>query len=279
MERMFPPGFTALFVLALALPGCNADDGNNDGVVDSGDTSSNPDDTADPTDYVVVDVVVHAAIDGELVDPVGVCLHEASGETGSEATLATAVTTGEVIKVNVLKSGQQARAWIGPATAEKSSDGHRILEYNGRQWVHPLADFTVNEDGCDETTMNVVDVEGCEPTANLNGYFPYELHHCTMDANEYDANDPEFKGAYIYSEEADRWLEVTNGHDIIDEGDAGMNGFLDEQCTLQSFGSTFAVDCPDDGMWTIDSSWTGNGFTISASHYDSFVTTLTCVLQ
>lgn len=220
------------------------------------------------------DVILSATIDGTAIDPVEASIVAQDEDVGSEPVIANGMT-GSPITVPL----GAVRAWIGPATASLSSDGHRILEFDGRQWVHPIADVPLEEGGCDETSMNMVDSDGCQPTINENGYFPYELFHCTMDANEYDATDPEFKGAYIYSEEGDHWLEVTNGQDIIDEDDIGLHGFLAETCVLQSFGSTFAVSCPDDAMWTIDATWTGNGFTISASNYDAYVTELACVVE
>lgn len=273
MERKLFPGLMALMFFAAPL-GCNGPETG-----DTNGTDTMPDDSGDPVDSITVNVTVHAAIDGVRVDPVGVCLHEAAGTTGEEAVLATAEVTGQAITVNVLKSGEQARVWIGPASAEKSSDGHRILEYDGRQWVHPIADFTINEDGCDETTMNMVDSEGCEPTVNENGYFN-EFFHCVNDTFGYDASDPEYKGEYAYTQEGEHALEVTNGKDIVDPDGLDLDGFLTlGDCALESSGSGFTVVGDDCDQWMISSSWNGDGFTVLTAFSDEFVTEYTCTAQ
>lgn len=244
---------TPMFFLA-ALWGCIEGEDSDSAVVDDSAIT-----------WIEVEMTVHAAIDGTLIDPVEVGIYEATGETGDEPALAIDKLTGEAIVVTIPKAGKMARAWIGSAAAQ-SSDGHRILEHNGRQWVHTLADLPIED--------------GREATISLNGYLPYDLYHCVMDAYGYDDGAPDFKGDYIYTSEGDHWLEVTSGQDILDDGDGanGIEEFIANGCSLQSFGSGFAVECPGGEGWVIDSSWTGNGFTISASFNDVSVNDLTCAL-
>lgn len=236
------------------------------------ETDSN--DSGTPDDAVTYNVTINWSIDGVVQDdPVPVSLHNTDGETGDEELLITAdhsdaiAETGEAIPVQVPKAGQMTRAWLGPATADTTSDGHRILEYTydgtNRQWVHPLADFLVEED--------------CEDTVSVNRYFN-GLFACRNDTFWYDESDPEYKGEYVYTDEGEHLLEVTAGKEIVDPDDRGLDEFLPTGCSLESSGSGFAIVGETCQLWLIRSSWKGSDFTILAASSNGTTREYACTL-
>lgn len=218
------------------------------------------------------DVILSATIDGTAIDPVEASIVAQGEDVGSEPVIANGMT-GSPITVPL----GAVRAWVGPATASLSSDGHRILEFDGRQWVHPIADVPLEEGGCDETSMNMVDSDGCQPTINENGYFN-GFFHCVNDTFGYDASDPEYKGGYVYTQEGEHQLEVTSGKDIVDPDSTGLDGFLSPGCSLESSGSGFTVVGDGCDQWTVSSSWNGDGFTILTAFGDEAVVDYTCTV-
>lgn len=269
---------TVMTLFALAAMGCV---GNVNS--DSTNVGVDPDDTSDPENYVTVDVTIHASIDGEPIDPVGVCIHEATEDVGNEATLAPAEVTGKAIPVTVFQGGEAVRPWIGPATSAKSSDGYRVLEFDGRKWVHPLADFLVSAEGCGDSSdvAKMISPDYCEPTVALNGYLPKAEYHCEMSSYEYDASASDYKGKQDGGDEGDHVLEVTSGKDIIDVDENGLDGFLSNGCKLESSGSSLTVtNCEIGDMHVISSAWLDNGFTISSYYGDhDFVQDYTCTVK
>lgn len=264
-----------MYFLALAAMGCTGEGQNNDS-----DTSVgvDPDDTSEASNYVTVDITVHAAIDGVPIDPVGVCIHEATEDVGNEDILAQAEVTGKAISVTVFNGGETVRPWIGAATSAKSSDGYRVLEFDGRQWVHPLADFLVSNEGCESIgeTAKMIAPEYCEPTVALNGYLPKAEYYCVANTYVYDANKPDLKGTYVYTKEGDHVLEVTSGKDIVDVDENGLDGILADGCSLESSGAGLSLTCTDDvQQWVVSSAWNGDGFSVSITEGD-FLTEYTC---
>lgn len=260
MERMLFPGLTALFVLALA--GCNADDGNNDGVVDSGDTSTNPDDT----DYVTYMVTLHASIDNVVIteDPPAVCLHKTEGETGQEDVVATGTTTEVQIPVDVPEDGVTVRPWVGPSTAALTGDGHRIYERGGFQYIHEIADFLVNEDCEDTVELNVM------PAREGTNY------DCVADKVWNASGEPANNGHHEFVQQ----FVAQEGKYFSDPDAMGFDGLFGTNEKLMTTGTTLGIHNPDSGDYvaSMGSEVRTDSFTLVIDDGDA-TTTLICVQQ
>ncbi len=263
-----------MLFLALAAMGCTGEGQNNDS-----DTSVgvDPDDTSDPENYVTVDVTIHAAIDGVPIDPVGVCIHEATDDVGNEDILAQAEVTGKAIPVTVLKNGEMVRPWIGPATSSTTSDGYRILEFNGMHYVSPLADFMVSAEGCGGTdeTAKMVSPDYCEPTVAMNAMPALEdtEYTCvgqqwwTESGKELSNSPHNFTQKFVASE----------GQYFADPDEMGFDGLFGTNESLMTKGTALWIHNSTTGDYAAapESAVTENGFTFVDSNAD-ITTHLTC---
>lgn len=260
MERTFLTGLMAL-LFAAAPMGCNGATGNNG---NTNGTDTTPDDSGDPGNDVTYMVTLHASIDNVVItdNPPAVCLHETEGETGEEAVLATGTTTEVQIPVDVPKTGETVRPWVGPSSAEKTADGYRIYERDGFHYIHEIADFLVDED--------------CEDTVNLNVMPAVEnVQYSCVDEQYWNSS-----GALAGSTEVTRTFLAKEGKYFYDPDDETISDGLGANEMLMTSGSKLMVHNTTSGDYDTeeDSFVDEDGFYLHIDNGDLTVY-LTCVLQ
>lgn len=175
-------------ILAVALWGCGSD--NNPGT----DEDVGTDNPGNGSETQEVSLLTLSFLNGEEIDGLPYSVNGEdnkiidSGITGIESTV---------------KVDDESMVWIGPDSADTSSDGHRIVEVDGKSYVHREAP-----------------INGDQVSVELNRYFA-GTYRCTLDRFDYDGDEPDYKGEQQRDDEqmTPQWIEIEDGFRMETEDD------------------------------------------------------------